>query len=266
MMVRPRWVLALLLALGIAAAFALLGQWQLERAIVSGEVVQRSTETVLQLEKVVKPGRAVNDSATGQKVSVAGHFVPGDEELIESRLNQGSTGYWVVSHFVTDAGTASIPVARGFTVDKADARAAIRFLAAPSEAGATSVAVTGRFLPSEAPVVPPEGVDPHSMSAVSVAALINLWSDFTPPVYAGYIVDTAAPAGLDPIYSPVPDDDVALNWLNIFYAAEWAVFAAFAVFLWYRLVRDAVEREEEEEEAALTDAGSVTASPPPPGT
>ena len=33
MMLRPRWVLALLLALGIAAGFALLGQWQLERAV-----------------------------------------------------------------------------------------------------------------------------------------------------------------------------------------------------------------------------------------
>jgi cytochrome oxidase assembly protein ShyY1 len=264
MMLRPRWVLALLLALGIAAAFALLGQWQLERAIVSGTVVERSTEAVLPLETGVKPGGAVNDSATGQKVSVAGHFVPGDEQLIEGRLNQGSTGYWVVSHFLTDAGSASIPVARGFAVDKADARAAVRFLAAPSEAGASSVTVTGRFLPSEAPMVPPDGADPHSMSAVSVAALINLWPDYTGPVYAGYIVDAAAPQGLDPIYSPAPSDDVALNWLNVFYAVEWAVFAGFAVFLWYRLVRDAVEREDEE--TALQNADPATASPPPPGT
>jgi surfeit locus 1 family protein len=266
MMVRPRWVLALLLALGIAAAFALLGQWQLERAIVSGEVVQRSTETVLQLESVVQPGGAVNDSATGQKVSVTGHFAAGDEQLIQDRLNQGETGYWVVSRFVTDVDSASIPVARGFAADRAAAESAMNALATePADGIGASVTVTGRFLPSEAPVVPAEGSDPHTMSAVSVAALINIWADFTPPVYAGYIVDAAAPAGLESIYSPVPADDVALNWLNVFYAVEWAVFAGFAVFLWYRLVRDAVEREEEEE-AALADAGSVTASPPPPGT
>jgi surfeit locus 1 family protein len=264
MMLRPRWVLALLLALGIAAAFALLGQWQLERAIVSGQVVKRSTETVQQLETVVKPGGAVNQSATGQKVSVAGHFVSGDEQLIEGRLNQGSTGYWVVSHFVADADSASIPVARGFAADKAAARAAMRVLGSSSGDGAASVTLTGRFLPSEAPIVPPEGADPHSMSAVSVAALINLWPDFTGPVYAGYIVDAEPAHGLAPIYAPAPSDDVTLNWLNVFYAVEWAVFAGFAVFLWYRLVRDAVEREEEE--ALLGGDASLTASPPPPGT
>jgi surfeit locus 1 family protein len=29
-------------------------------------------------------------------------------------------------------------------------------------------------------------------------------------------------------------------------AAEWVIFAGFAVFLWYRLARDAWEREKEE--------------------
>jgi surfeit locus 1 family protein len=265
MMLRPRWVLALLLALGIAAGFALLGRWQLERAIDSGEVVQRSTETVLQLESVVQPGGAVKDSATGQKVSVAGHFAAGDEQLIEDRLNRGDTGFWVVSRFVTDADSASIPVARGFASNRDAAEDAMDALAAPATgAGEASVTVTGRFLPSEAPVVPPEGSDPHAMTAVSVAALINLWPDFAPPAYAGYIVDAAEPAGLDPIYSPAPENDVAVNWLNVFYAAEWAVFAGFAVFLWYRLVRDAVEREDEV--AGLPDVGSAAASPPPPGT
>ena len=33
MMLRPRWVLALLAALGIAAAFAILAQWQVSRAV-----------------------------------------------------------------------------------------------------------------------------------------------------------------------------------------------------------------------------------------
>jgi surfeit locus 1 family protein len=266
MMLRPRWVLALLLALGIAAAFALLGQWQLERAIASGAVVERSTETVLQLAKVAQPGTAINDSATGQKVSVAGHFVAGDDQLIADRINHGKTGYWVVSHFVTDADAASIPIARGFSTDQATARAAMRALAATSPADAASVTVTGRFLPSEAPVVPADGADPHSMSTVSVAALINLWPDFTGPVYTGYIVDAAAAPGLDRIDSPAPADDVELNWLNVFYAVEWAVFAGFAVFLWYRLVRDAVEREEEEEEAAVLDSAQAAASSPPSGT
>ena len=110
----------------------------------------------------------------------------------------------------------------------------------------TSVTVTGRFLPSEAPEVPEEGADPHSMTTVSVAALINLWAGYSgEPVYAGYVTDQEPAAGLEAIHSPVPQEDVTLNWLNVFYALEWVVFAGFAVYLWFRLVKDAVEREED---------------------
>lgn len=248
MMLRPRWVLALLLALAAAAAFALLGQWQLERAIVSGAVVQRSTETVLALEDVVQPGGASPTKATGQMVRASGAFIPGDEQLISDRFNGGTAGFWVVGHFVTDTDSASIAVARGWAADEADARSAMRALSTDAPGQATTI--TGRFVPAEAPEVPAEGRDPHTMTTVSPAALINLWADFTDqPVYSGYIVDTAAAPGLTVIDSPVPTDDVALNWLNVFYALEWVVFAGFAVFLWYRLVRDAWERERDEAEA-----------------
>ena len=40
--------------------------------------------------------------------------------------------------------------------------------------------------------------------------------------------------------------EVELNLLNVFYALEWALFAGFAIYLWYRLVRDVVEREQAE--------------------
>lgn len=243
MMLRPRWVLALLLALAVAAGFALLGQWQLERAITSGEVVHRSTEKVLPLEDVAQPDGPVRETATGQKVRVSGAFVPGDDQIIADRFNGGTKGFWVVSHFVTSTDSASIAVARGWAADEASARAASRKLATDAQAAT----VTGRFLPAEAPVVPAEGRDPHEMTAVSPAALINLWANFTDQsVYAGYIVDAAPASGLAEIDSPVPETDATFNWLNIFYALEWAVFAGFAVFLWYRLVRDAWEREQEE--------------------
>lgn len=243
MMLRPRWVLALLLALAVAAGFALLGQWQLERAITSGEVVHRSTEKVLPLEDVAHPDGPVRETATGQKVRVSGAFVPGDDQIIADRFNGGTKGFWVVSHFVISTDSASIAVARGWAADEASARAASRKLATDAQAAT----VTGRFLPAEAPVVPAEGRDPHEMTTVSPAALINLWANFTDQsVYAGYIVDAAPASGLAEIDSPVPETDATFNWLNIFYALEWAVFAGFAVFLWYRLVRDAWEREQEE--------------------
>jgi hypothetical protein len=36
-----------------------------------------------------------------------------------------------------------------------------------------------------------------------------------------------------------------VNWLTLFYALEWALFAGFAVFLWWRLVEDARIREQQ---------------------
>lgn len=243
MMLRPRWILALLLALGIAAAFALLGQWQLERAIASGEVVQRETETVMPLARVVQPDAATPQAATGQMVSVNGFFLPGDEQLVTDRFNGGTSGVWVISRFVS-VDSANLAVARGWAPDEQAGCDVIEALS--TSAQNAPVTVTGRFLPAEAPEVPAEGSDPHSMSTVSPAALINLWTGFTDqPVYSGYVVDAVPPAGLSAIDSPVPEEEVSLNWLNVFYAVEWIVFAGFAVFLWYRLVRDAYEREQE---------------------
>ena len=75
MMLRPRWVLALLLALGIAAGFALLGQWQLDRAIEQAVVDERPTEEVKPLGDVAQPDGFTEQAATGQRVEVTGSFV-----------------------------------------------------------------------------------------------------------------------------------------------------------------------------------------------
>jgi len=71
----------------------------------------------------------------------------------------------------------------------------------------------------------------------------------------------AAP-GLTRIDSPKPSSDVEVNLLNIFYAVEWVVFAGFAIFLWYRLVRDAWEREQEEAAEASAAEGTAAGAQP----
>ncbi len=80
---------------------------------------------------------------------------------------------------------------------------------------------------------------------VSTAELINLWSEAPDGVYSGYCRGAASlPAGLDrDRLAAAAATRSTLNWLNLFYAVEWALFAGFAVYLWYRLVRDVWERE-----------------------
>jgi cytochrome oxidase assembly protein ShyY1 len=256
MMLRPRWIGALLLALALAAGFAWLGQWQLERAIESGRVIDSPSETVLPLEQVAKPGGPITDVATGQLVRFAGSFNPTDYQLLEGRLNHGTAGWWVVAHFtVTGADSSQAPVAlaiaRGWAADKATAQAVAARLATEP---ATPMEVVGRLLPTEAPELPDPKGDPTVMKDMSVAALYNLWTGVDGvDVYEAYVVERTPPAGLDKIDSPPPIQQQTLNWLNVFYAAEWIIFAGFAVFFWYRLVKDAKEKEDEEREQLLAE-------------
>lgn len=241
---RPRWIGMLVLALVLAAGFAALGQWQLGRAVSNGYVVQRDTESVVPLDSVAKPQAPVSSKASGQLVQAVGVWVPGDFLVVSKRLNGGESGYWVVGHLAAelDSGArAGLPVALGWTASKKEAQSVAESFGTAAE----QVAVTGRFLVGEAPQ--DSDFEKGEFSSVSPAALINLWRDTDPAgVYGGYLVAQDAASGLRIIDSPAPSTDVQLNWLNIFYAAEWVVFAGFAIFLWYRLVRDAYEREIEE--------------------
>lgn len=254
---RPRWIAALFLALGIAAGFAGLGQWQVSRSVADATVIARATEDVVPLSSLAKPQSPVRTASAGQMVSFDGTIVPGDLSVLSDRVNGGTRGYWVMAHVVVEDG-ASVAVALGWSKTRSGADAASATSASVlSSAPGTAVPFVGRYLASEAPQ---EGnFEAGERSTPSVAALINEWSKVPDGVYGGYVVSADAPAGLAAIDSPRPDDEVTLNWLNLFYAVEWAVFAVFAVFLWYRLVKDAFERETEEaaEAAEAADAAEV---------
>jgi surfeit locus 1 family protein len=251
---RPRWIVALLVALGIAAGFAALGQWQIGRAVQTATVVVVPDEKVTPLSQVATPQKEVTDRAAGQIVSVVGRRVPGDTYVVADRVNFGVAGYWVIGHVVASNG-ASVAVALGWTKSKADADAAARVLAA----GAPSATIVGRYQPTEPP--DQEDFEHNARTVVSVPWLINEWKTVPTVAYGGYIVDNVAPAGLTKIQSVRPVNDVSLNWLNVFYAIEWALFAGFAIYLWYRLVKDAWEREEEDRMgsvSALSDSPKST--------
>ena len=234
MALRPRWIAALLVALGFAAGFVLLSQWQISRSVEQATVVERDTETVQALTDVAKPQRGVTTQAAGQLVRVQAQFVASDFSVLSGRANFGRDGYWLVGHAVTEDGT-SLAVAVGWagTEDAA--------LAAERPTGGT---LEGRYLATEPPG--DDDFEAGQRTAMAVATLINEWEDQPSAVYGGYLVLSGATSGLDGIDAPPPSQEVVLNWLNIFYAVEWVVFAGFAVFLWWRFVRDAVEREEEE--------------------
>ena len=270
-MLRPRWIAMLLLCLVVAGVFAWLGQWQLGRAIQTNPVPPGATEDVRPIEDVTTPGAYLPEPLVGQRVSVDGWWIGEDFLVVESRYNDGALGYWVTGQlrlwdgtagFDADAEPVSLAVAIGWapTLEEAeDAASALEALVAEGEA-TEPIELTGRLVSDEGPALPPRGADPQTLTTMSSAALLGQWHDVVQlSVYRPYLVSDAASEGLAVISSPAPSEGSGVNWLNIFYAVEWAIFAGFAFYLWYRLARDAWEKEVEDLEEATAEA-----SPPPP--
>ncbi|MDO9397207.1 MAG: SURF1 family cytochrome oxidase biogenesis protein [Herbiconiux sp.] len=264
---RPRWIAMLVLALAVAAGFAALGQWQLSRAVSTGSEGNTLTETVRPLDEVADPQKPVLEVQAAQRVETAGRLVASGYDVLAGRLDDGLKGYWVIGQVALDAPADTyLAVALGWT---ADADVAVQTAERLRDAGdGAPQELVGRYLPTEAPSTAEPGTASDGLESLlggpaettlAVASLVNRWPEFDAQaaVYGGYLVLDTAPEGLTPIASPEPDRSVQLNWLNIFYAAEWVVFAGFAVYLWYRLVRDAWEREQEE----LAEAAAEGAAP-----
>ncbi len=252
---RPQWIGALLLALVVAGAFAWLGQWQLGFAIQSDAEGAADSEIVRPIDQVTQPGSPVDDAAGGMVLSATGVLVSGDFTVVEQRMHAGQEGAWVAGHLATPHGHLSVAI--GWAPSVAVAERAIGELEARVAVPAIELAVEGRYMPSDALVIPTPSEDPERVTSMVPAQQVNLWQPFEGPAYAGFAVlhpatageplDTSdlAALGLETIESVPPLPAETINWLNLFYAVEWVVFAGFAIFFWYRLARDAWEKEHE---------------------
>jgi cytochrome oxidase assembly protein ShyY1 len=265
---KPRWIAGLVFAILISGVFVLLSQWQFGRSTTPEVPDNPATEQVQALTATIQPGDFFPGSVADQMVTADGSYDPAKQVLVPDRLKNGQSGYWVVSAFAVtgapalsgSAATAQtwIPVARGWVADPDDAGAP------PSGA----LKLTGRLLPSESPL-PATAPEPGRASAVSVAELINYWDVSS---YPGFVAATsevvdgtdvgaaAVPRALLPLeIGPQPPAE-KVNWLNLFYSLEWVVFAGFALFIWWRLVKDDYRRDLEEE---LDDEAHHQAAPDP---
>ncbi|MFF1382526.1 SURF1 family protein [Arthrobacter sp. NPDC058288] len=252
---KPRWIAGLVFAIVISGVFVLLSQWQFGRSTQPEAPVSSGTEDTRPLVTVLQPGEFFHGSVADQMVTAKGSYDPDKQVLVPGRLHDGATGFWVVTAFsVQDAPVLSgvgatprtwIPVARGWVADAAQAGAP------PSG----TIELTGRLLPSEAPL-PGTAPGPGRATAVSVAELINTWEVSSYPGFvaatsemaAGADVSAAAVNGdLKPLNIGPQPPAQQVNWLNLFYSVEWIVFAGFALFIWWRMVKDDYRRDLEDE-------------------
>ncbi len=211
----------------VAVGFCVvMGLWQLDAYKGrQGDAEDGARRQVVPLADVWKPGEAFTSDLTGQRVSVEGRFA--DDDLTVTR-DDGST--WLVTPFVI--GDHALLVVRG-EGERAPASDATELdvVLEPSESG-------GRALGPER-----DGV--RTTDAISVPALIN---DLPHRLYSGYgiaLTDTGLPL-VDP---PEPDVSWTVGLRNLAYALQWWVFAAFALFMWWRMASENVAMRRAEDEA-----------------
>ncbi|MFE3453440.1 SURF1 family protein [Nonomuraea sp. NPDC059194] len=234
----PRMLGLHLLAIGVLVGFILLGRWQLGVFEDSGKPAASSDPAPVGVETLSQVGAHIDGASVGRRVTVSGAYDAGRQLLVADRRPDVSApggnvardeGYWVLTPITLNDGTL-MPVVRGWVAKADDPGVAV-----PSG----QVAASGRLrAPQNTDSVQrrPEGVPAGQVQTVSTAELINLWRG--EKVRNGFVV--AQTPGLTPVKVPPPSTGGTLTWRNLAYAANWWIFAGFAVFMWFHFVRDAV--------------------------
>ena len=225
---RPKWLLALSGFLVIVGVFSGLAQWQWQRSVDEATVIERDTETAVALESVATPQSTITTDASGRMVKVECQIVATDDVWVTNRAVPGDRGDWLVRHCVTP-NRDSVAVVAGWAPSQFDGPY-------PDTSGET----VGRYVPTESPQA--SDFEAGLLEVIAIGEMVNLWAE-PGPVYGGFIVMDQAPEPLRTIPTEAPATDASLNILNVFYSIQWLIFAVFALYFWYRLVKDEVEKE-----------------------
>ena len=99
----PRWLVWLVVVLGLGAGFVWLGLWQMNvaREDAAAEVLREAAaRPVLELTATIEPHAAFPADGSNQRVQAVGRFEPARQVLVADRRLAGADGFWVVQPFV----------------------------------------------------------------------------------------------------------------------------------------------------------------------
>lgn len=249
-----------LLALVLTATAVWLGAWQLEawRAQRAAEATDLTRTDAVALVEAMGPDDPFPAARVGQPVTVRGSWVPSGTVYVEGREHDGESGYWAVTPLAVEGqADAALLVVRGWAATVTDA----------GEPPTGEADVTGWLQPPEG--TGQRDADP-SDDVLPQLRIADAIQHVDQDLYGAYAVvdpdaeqtnaglDALAPADLEEL--PQASRFTALR--NLLYAVEWWFFGAFAVFIWWRWVRDdaeagrAADRVEGDEGTAPADDGA----------
>lgn len=239
-----------LLALAAVAVAVGLGLWQWQSWESQREAAARDLTAVdpIPLADALGPDEPFPGAMVGQPVVVAGTWVPAGTVYVEGRPQDGRDGVWAVTPLEVDgAGGSALLVVRGWAPTVSDApppptgdAELVARLQPPEGTGEVDADPTDDVLPQLRIADAIQHVDQDLYGAYAVVA-----DRATPGAWpVGERATNPGTDGLETVAPPEQPEVGALTSLrNLLYALEWWVFAGFAVFLWWRFVRD--QRDEE---------------------
>lgn len=258
---QPRSLGLLAIALVLSALCVAAGLWQMrvarddarQEALASAEA-----RPVVPLTSIAAAHAAFPADGSNQRVQANGTYDPEHQVLVVDRRLDGAAGYWVVTPFTVTATGARLPVVRGFVRSPADAKA-------PLTTG--ELTLVGSLAPSESPREPVRPLGAGQLASVDIARLVNMWDGeiYNAFVFAGSETPDATGAGPASASAsgtiervPPPDLPPGYTLRNLAYALQWWVFAIFALWMWWKMVRDEHRRS--------VSAGFGAAAGQPPAT
>ncbi|MEY2990582.1 MAG: hypothetical protein RLZZ163_1498 [Actinomycetota bacterium] len=220
----PRWLIALVALIAFIALCIFLGRWQWDRTqdILAAERAAASAPS--DLVEVLNDDGTWNNADIGRTVILDGTFT-GDELLLPNREYQDQAGTWTITRFELDD-QRSIAIVRGWLPNDEQSP--------PIRQEPTTI--EGVLHPNEAFY---EGANQEQIITVVAPALAEVWNT---ELIDGYVMlqkqdpillaaDAPAPVIVPPT---VQVGDVPFPLQNFFYAIQWWVFAAFAIFVYAR--------------------------------
>ncbi|HEY3003849.1 MAG TPA: SURF1 family protein [Kribbellaceae bacterium] len=242
----PRWLALLLVAVLMAAGMTALGLWQLGvyRSKTAAATAARVSQPPVPLPSLLSVDDALSARAVGRKVTVTGRWAPAADQIyVSGRPYDGRPGYWVVTPVLLADGNGVL-VVRGWVPSPGDPAAA-----APSG----PVTVTGTVVVSEAEDASGAAAQGRILPSLRLPTIVGMVSY---RLYDAFVMQsTADPAPAPapaPVAPPAPPTDRA-GFRNVAYAVQWWIFAAFVLFMWWRMMTD--------DHRARTAAGAGTVAP-----
>jgi cytochrome oxidase assembly protein ShyY1 len=240
---RPKWIAVLIAMLLVAAGFAALAQWQLERTFTTVGIAESELPEVPIEELVTVAQPPAQDSLDRlaefeAKIDYGNLFIVSNrKQLTDSEL---ISGYWLIanSELQFEGEEQSLTLALGFSEELQEIE---RVRSSLLNQESQTERIIGYVEPTEAPI----GRDGNVFESLSLAQLVNIYFDQPTPHLPVFVIIQQGPIpdDLERISIDILDERVEINWLTAFYAIEWIIFALFALYFWYRLVADDRMRE-----------------------